>query len=345
MSKPYDPWDEIELDTPDRLQAAGIRWLIAPGLRVFGSQAFETIVSFAARGGAVLAFVDSFYFEPRSAGCTERVIETRLTKVFSPVTAPYMRSRQLVNGQMNAGQGKYGWLTQGFPVSLDYSRRYALAVLGHSPVLERHGSITASEFLLLEGKPDHRLHGIEVPAFIIHEYPSGGLFVYACTSLPLLSEFHIILKNFCEREPQHPFDVFLCHNSQDKEEVRNIAKSLQKLGLRPWLDEWELRPGLPWQRLLEQQIESIRAAAVCVGKNGVGPWQNTELDAFLRELHGRSCPVIPVLLSDCPNPPPLPVFLRGMTWVDFRNTNPDPLELLRWGITGTRENRDGVLLA
>ena len=104
----------------------------------------------------------------------------------------------------------------------------------------------------------------------------------------------------------------------------------------PWLDEWELRPGLPWQPLLEEQIGTIKSAAVFVGKNGRGPWQDKELEAFMREFVNRGCPVIPVLLSDAPEKPQLPIFLKGMTWVDFRKQDPDPLERLIWGITGER---------
>jgi type VI secretion system ImpA family protein len=132
------------------------------------------------------------------------------------------------------------------------------------------------------------------------------------------------------------FDVFLCHNSADKPQVREIAEWLKKRGLLPWLDEWELRPGLPWQRLLEQQITQIKAAAVFVGREGVGPWQQQELDAFLREFVDRGCPVIPILLPDAPREPHLPIFLKGYTWVDFRQREPDPIERLIWGVTGER---------
>ncbi|MDJ0618923.1 MAG: toll/interleukin-1 receptor domain-containing protein [Calothrix sp. MO_192.B10] len=59
------------------------------------------------------------------------------------------------------------------------------------------------------------------------------------------------------------FDVFLCHNSQDKPEVEKIAKELQKQGITPWLDKWELRPGFPWQRELETQIEYSEVPADC----------------------------------------------------------------------------------
>lgn len=132
------------------------------------------------------------------------------------------------------------------------------------------------------------------------------------------------------------FDVFLCHNSIDKPTIKEIARRLKERGIRPWLDEWELRPGLMWQRELDKQIEHIKSAAVFAGQNGLGPWQDMELFAFLRKFVTRECPVIPVILSDCEEVPKLPTLLEGMTWVDFRKNDPDPLEQLIWGITGQR---------
>lgn len=134
------------------------------------------------------------------------------------------------------------------------------------------------------------------------------------------------------------FDVFLCHNGQDKSAVKEIANKLIGLGIRPWLDEWELRPGIPWQRELEKQIAKIKSAAVFVGDHGVGPWQQEELEAFLREFNRRSCPVIPVILDYAPKEPDLPIFLSGRTWVNFRQKDPDPLKRLVWGITGLNES-------
>ncbi|MEG3440421.1 toll/interleukin-1 receptor domain-containing protein, partial [Pannus brasiliensis CCIBt3594] len=137
-------------------------------------------------------------------------------------------------------------------------------------------------------------------------------------------------------ETPSQFHVFLCHNSKDKPEVKEIALELRSLGLKPWLDEWELRPGLSWQELLEEQIEYIHSAAVFIGSSGIGPWQNRELRAFLNEFVGRGCPVIPVLLATAPQQPQLPIFLRAMTWVDFRRADPDPMGRLIWGITGEK---------
>ena len=116
-----------------------------------------------------------------------------------------------------------------------------------------------------------------------------------------------------------------------------VANRLKDRGLLPWLDEWELRPGMPWQRLLEEQIATIRSAAVFIGSSGIGPWQDLEQAAFLRQFVKRNCPVIPVILPDAPKAPELPPFLEGMMWVDFRGLRPDPLDQLIWGITGRRQ--------
>jgi hypothetical protein len=121
--------------------------------------------------------------------------------------------------------------------------------------------------------------------------------------------------------------------------VREIAKNLQQRGIIPWLDAWELRPGLPWQRRLEQQIRQVKSAAVFVGASGIGPWQQREVETLLREFVKRGCPVIPVLLSGVLQEPHLPPFLLTMTWVDFRSRDPDPIAQLIWGVTGETPSR------
>lgn len=132
------------------------------------------------------------------------------------------------------------------------------------------------------------------------------------------------------------FDVFLCHNSKDKDAVKIIAEKLKKNGIKPWLDEWELQPGQPWKSAIQEEIENIASAAVFVGESGFGPWQNAEMDAFLNEFVDRKCPVIPVILGNATAPPTLPPFLKRMTWVDFRKDTPAPMKQLCWGITGDK---------
>jgi len=133
----------------------------------------------------------------------------------------------------------------------------------------------------------------------------------------------------------HPFHVFLSHNSRDKPQVRELARRLETRGLRVWLDEEQLPPGVPWQPLLEQGMEDCRSGAVLVGKDGFGPWQDEEMQALLRQAVSRGKPVIPVLLPGAPLQPRLPLFLSSRRWVDLRDGYAEQaIAQLVWGITG-----------
>lgn len=132
------------------------------------------------------------------------------------------------------------------------------------------------------------------------------------------------------------FDVFMCHNSDDKIQVREMNHALNAKGIKTWLDEEQLPPGRSWQELLEEQIQTIKSAAIFVGPSGMGPWHNVEIRAFLQEFVRRKCPVIPVILKSCKTVPQLPFFINQLTWVDFRKDTPDPFGQLLWGITGKK---------
>ena len=47
--------------------------------------------------------------------------------------------------------------------------------------------------------------------------------------------------------PSSEFDVFLSHNSRDKNQVKELAKLLRARGLKCWLDVDDLVPGEMWQ--------------------------------------------------------------------------------------------------
>jgi DNA polymerase III delta prime subunit len=132
------------------------------------------------------------------------------------------------------------------------------------------------------------------------------------------------------------FDVFLCHNSEDKPAVREICRTLVSEGIKPWLDEEQIQPGTTWQTALGEQIKSIKSAAVFVGNSGIGPWQDEEIQAFLGQFMKRKCPVIPTTLASAKTTPELPWTLQNRHRVDFRVSDPDPLKQLIWGITGQK---------
>jgi hypothetical protein len=55
------------------------------------------------------------------------------------------------------------------------------------------------------------------------------------------------------------FDVFLSHNSRDKPFVERIAERLKRSQLSPWLDAWQLVPGL-------EDLQSAKERALAVSR-------------------------------------------------------------------------------
>jgi hypothetical protein len=129
------------------------------------------------------------------------------------------------------------------------------------------------------------------------------------------------------------FDVFLCHNSEDKPAVREIARELVGEGIKPWLDEEYIRPADYWTTAIGEQIKTVKSAAVFFGSHGVSPWQSREITALINESDRRRFPVVPVILASDTRPV-VPWSLEGLQWVDFRATSSQPLRRLIWIITG-----------
>jgi hypothetical protein len=124
------------------------------------------------------------------------------------------------------------------------------------------------------------------------------------------------------------FDIFLCHNAQDKQSVAAIAAALLTRGVLPWFDVWEAPPGTLWQLILEEDIGQCKATAVFVGPSGVGPWQNMEIYAILDDFTRRRRPIVPVILPGADLTPDTPLFLRSSTGVDLRASGADAAQRL-----------------
>lgn len=141
-----------------------------------------------------------------------------------------------------------------------------------------------------------------------------------------------------EPKKQEYFDVFISYNRDDSEQVIEIYKELNKQNIKTWLDLEELRPGQPWQKEVDLQIKKSKSFVICIGRNGIGRWENLELYSVIKELVTRGCPVIPVILPNASEKKELsiPGFLENLTWVDFHNNWQQAYNKLIWGITGKK---------
>lgn len=151
-----------------------------------------------------------------------------------------------------------------------------------------------------------------------------------------------------ERRRAKEFDVFLCHSSQDKPLVRQLAKKLEEHGLLAWMDEKGILAGEQFLKKLERTLDQAEVLAVLIGPHGLGQYQEVEYYAALRrsieerDESGRPrLRLIPVLLPGVGAKPQLPTFLRMMNFIDLREQGPDNREQMRKFIEAVTAKSDG----
>ena len=89
--------------------------------------------------------------------------------------------------------------------------------------------------------------------------------------------------------PQHQWDVFLSHASEDKDDfARPLAVALKGKGLHVWFDEFTLRVGDSLRRSIDKGLAGARFGIVLVSPKFLEKeWPQKELDALMgRESHG-----------------------------------------------------------
>ncbi|HKV12013.1 MAG TPA: toll/interleukin-1 receptor domain-containing protein [Thermoanaerobaculia bacterium] len=141
-----------------------------------------------------------------------------------------------------------------------------------------------------------------------------------------------------------PVDLFLSYSHSDVLAVNAVRASLERRGLRTFLDQRDLVAGMPWPLALERELRACRAVAVFLGPDGPGLWQKREMYYALDlqvacEREGRRLPVIPVLL---PGAEPVAGFLFLNTWIDLRRSLDDSnaLDALVRAVAPEEEERE-----
>ena len=113
------------------------------------------------------------------------------------------------------------------------------------------------------------------------------------------------------------FDVFLSYNRADAPNAQRLVQLLRSRGLKVFFDRDYLVPGQAWPTLLEKHLCACRAVAICLGPEGLGPWQQREQYVALdRQVQEDHFPVITLLLPGAKDPPL--GFLRLSTWIDLK---------------------------
>jgi transcriptional regulator with XRE-family HTH domain len=112
--------------------------------------------------------------------------------------------------------------------------------------------------------------------------------------------------------------VFLCHSSEDKDQVRDLYRRLREDGQWPWLDEVDILPGQDWGNEIRDAIRNSRKILVCLSRASISKRGYVQreirqaLDVADEQPEGTIF-LIPVRLEECQ----LPRRLAAWQWVDL----------------------------
>jgi CheY-like chemotaxis protein len=101
--------------------------------------------------------------------------------------------------------------------------------------------------------------------------------------------------------------IFLCHASEDKNQVCNLYDILIKQCFKPWLDERDLLPGQDWRFEIHKAINSCDVILVCLSRHAInkkGFVQKEIKDAFdVADTQPEGTIfIIPVMFEKCKVP-------------------------------------------
>jgi hypothetical protein len=123
-------------------------------------------------------------------------------------------------------------------------------------------------------------------------------------------------------DPTFTYDVFLCHNKAQKDWILKLARELDGKGIKPWLDEWNLRAGTIGSLDMEQAIKQSRHVLLVLSPEFLlSEWTDFETQiALVLSPSNRDRRIIPILYADCE----VPERISRITYLDFRDTHVDP---------------------
>jgi TIR domain len=112
--------------------------------------------------------------------------------------------------------------------------------------------------------------------------------------------------------------LFLCHSSGDKVQVRELRARLVSDGFSPWFDESDLLPGQDWAQEIRTAVRSSSAVLVLLSPSSVSKEGFVQKEIRLAldiadEKPDGTIYIVPVRLQECT----VPERLKKWHWVDL----------------------------
>ena len=136
----------------------------------------------------------------------------------------------------------------------------------------------------------------------------------------ILSTIKKAISELLVSEGKREIKVFLSYSYNDKNIVRAFADGLQKLGIKAWFDEQEIKFGESIIDKISEGLNSSDILAYFLSKSSLkSNWAREELNTMiarrLSHIHGPL--IIPILLEDVE----IPALIRDVKYLDLRDKN------------------------
>src|SRR5215469_5915986 len=112
-------------------------------------------------------------------------------------------------------------------------------------------------------------------------------------------------------------DIFISHNSRDKEEALRLATTLNYCAVDVWLDDWELEVGQSLTDEIAKAMDDARYIAILITENyNKTVWTKTEYKrALAREQKEQRTVMLPLIVGKAE----IPDFLEDKIYIDLRD--------------------------
>lgn len=111
--------------------------------------------------------------------------------------------------------------------------------------------------------------------------------------------------------------IFISHSGIDKPFVRKLKLGLEKLGLKVWLDEVEIKVGQSISQEVSEALASSEVFCFVISANSnQSSWVNREFNSKLPFIISGQSVLIPCRLDDSP----IPAIITDIKYADFRKS-------------------------
>ncbi len=153
------------------------------------------MIKIADKGATIFAIFDSFYYKLTGNNETQRAVSQQIRELFQISEESFTETVYFDVAELHIQNTRFDWLTNKLNSPKSYSAKNMLGIVAQNNSLVLHGDMRCVEIIKFDDQTEPLRKESQFPAFVIREFNSGGIFIYACFTLRKIENYKQILKN------------------------------------------------------------------------------------------------------------------------------------------------------